>query len=97
MATETIDSVPFGRSRGLLVAALRCATVNLDNTVIDLVELQKPRGEPTDGMANRPGWMHLCFHVDERMTAAGDDVVGQTCTVVVGDTGTGAGHPRRRP
>ena len=52
---------------GVLVSdlELRYATFNLDNIGIDVIEFLEPRGERTNGAANRPGSMHSCFEVAE--------------------------------
>jgi hypothetical protein len=34
-------------------------------TGIDIIEFQDPAGERTNGAANRPGSMHLCFGVED--------------------------------
>ncbi|NRQ33404.1 VOC family protein [Nonomuraea sp. NN258] len=91
VAGETMDSVPFGRSQGLSDAKLRYATINLDNVGIDLIEFREPAGERTNGAANRPGSMHLCFKVDDfeavyrRMKEAGYDFLGDDYTFVEGE------------
>lgn len=65
VAGETMNSRTFGQSQGLQDARLRYATFNLDNIGIDVIEFWEPRGERTNGAANRPGSMHLCFEVDD--------------------------------
>ncbi|AUH39713.1 VOC family protein [Streptomyces sp. CMB-StM0423] len=90
-AAGTMDSVPFGRSQGLPVATLRYATINLDGLGIDLIQFQDPVGERTNGMANRPGSMHLCLKVDDlgavygRMRAAGYAFLGEDYTFRAGE------------
>ncbi|RJL35718.1 VOC family protein [Bailinhaonella thermotolerans] len=91
VARGTMDSVPFGGSQGLPTARLRYATINLDGLGIDLIEFQEPRGERTNGRANRPGSMHLCFKVDDfdevyrRMKEAGHDFLGEDYTFLAGE------------
>ncbi|KOX19534.1 hypothetical protein ADL06_29230 [Streptomyces sp. NRRL F-6491] len=91
VAEGTMSSVPFGRSQGLPTADLRYATINIDGLGIDLVEFRDPVGERTDGRANRPGSMHLCFEVDdfdavhERMREAGYDFLGDAYTFLAGE------------
>lgn len=91
VADETMHSVPFGRSQGLPVAKLRYATFKLDNIGIDLIQFQEPVGERTNGVANRPGSMHLCFKVDDfdavyqRMKDAGYDFLGDDYTFRTGE------------
>ncbi|MFD0555899.1 VOC family protein [Stackebrandtia endophytica] len=90
-AEGEMDSVPFGGSQGLSNARLRYATINLDNIGIDLIEFRDPPGEPTRGMANRPGSMHLCLHVDDfesvyaRMKEAGFEFLGDDYTFIAGE------------
>ena len=90
-ASGDMNSVPFGHSQGLPNAVLRYATINLDNIGIDLIQFQDPKGEPTNGKANRPGAMHLCFYVDDfdavytRMKAAGFDFLGEEYTFTGGE------------
>ncbi|MFB6817542.1 VOC family protein [Streptomyces sp. NPDC056347] len=92
VAGETMHSDPFGRSQGLPTAKLRYATINLDNSLgIDLIQFQEPKGERTNGMANRPGSMHLCFRVDDfdavhrRMKEAGYGFLGDDYTFIAGE------------
>ncbi|MFB6890987.1 VOC family protein [Kitasatospora sp. NPDC056327] len=92
VAEGTMHSVPFGLSQGLPVARLRYATINLDNSLgIDLIQFQEPVGERTNGVANRPGSMHLCLRVDDfdavhrRMKEAGYDFLGDDYTFVAGE------------
>ncbi|MFE5332432.1 VOC family protein [Embleya sp. NPDC056575] len=92
VAEGTMHSVPFGRSQGLPVAELRYATINLDNNLgIDLIQFREPAGERTNGMANRPGSMHLCFRVDDfdamygRMKEAGYGFLGDDYTFIAGE------------
>ncbi|MDX2297332.1 MULTISPECIES: VOC family protein [Streptomyces] len=91
VAEGTMDSVPFGISQGLPVAKLRYATINIDGLGIDLIQFTEPVGERTNGKANRPGSMHLCFKVDDfdavyrRMRAAGYDFLGDDYTFVAGE------------
>ncbi|MFI8931506.1 VOC family protein [Streptomyces sp. NPDC053474] len=91
VADKTMHSVPFGLSQGLPVAKLRYATFNLDNIGIDLIQFQEPVGERTNGAANRPGSMHLCFKVDDfdavyrRMKEAGYDFLGDDYTFIAGE------------
>lgn len=91
VANETMHSVPFGGSQGLPVAKLRYATFNLDNIGIDLIQFEEPRGERTNGVANRPGSMHLCFKIDDfdavhrRMKDAGYDFLGDDYTFIAGE------------
>ncbi|MFC0602515.1 VOC family protein [Streptomyces palmae] len=92
VADETMHSVPFGMSQGLPTAKLRYATINLDNSLgIDLIEFQEPVGERTNGVANRPGSMHLCFRVDDfdavyqRMKQVGYDFLGEGYTFLAGE------------
>ncbi|MBH5338206.1 VOC family protein [Streptomyces pactum] len=92
VAAGTMHSVPFGRAQGLPTAKLRYATVNLDNALgIDLIEFQEPVGERTNGVANRPGSMHLCFRVDDfdavyrRMKEAGYAFLGDGYTFTAGE------------
>lgn len=85
-----MNSVPFGRSQGLPTAKLRYAT-NIDGLGIDLIQFQDPVGERTNGMANRPGSMHLCFRVDDfdavyqRMKAAGYGFLGDDYMFIAGE------------
>ncbi|MER7708099.1 VOC family protein [Kitasatospora sp. NPDC097605] len=92
VAEGTMHSVPFGQSQGLPVAKLRYATINLDNSLgIDLIQFQEPVGRRTNGVANRPGSMHLCLRVDDfdavyrRMKEAGYDFLGDDYTFVAGE------------
>ncbi|MGW8365298.1 VOC family protein [Streptomyces wedmorensis] len=91
VAEGTMSSVPFGRSQGLPVAKLRYATINIDGLGIDLIEFRDPVGERTNGAANRPGSMHLCFKVDDfgtvhrRMKEAGYDFLGDDYTFIAGE------------
>ncbi|WP_051466814.1 VOC family protein [Actinomadura oligospora] len=91
VADETMNSVPFGGSQGLPTAKLRYATFNLDNVGIDLIQFQEPVGQRTNGVANRPGSMHLCFKVDDfdavhrRMKDAGYDFLGDDYTFLAGE------------
>ncbi|MEV4252409.1 VOC family protein [Spirillospora sp. NPDC049652] len=91
VADETMHSDPFGRSQGLPTAKLRYATFNLDNIGIDLIQFQEPVGQRTNGVANRPGSMHLCFQVDDfdavyrRMKDAGYDFLGDDYTFLAGE------------
>ncbi|MFB7946466.1 VOC family protein [Kitasatospora phosalacinea] len=86
-----MDSVPFGRSQGLPVARLRYATIDIDGLGIDLIQFTDPVGERTNGRANRPGSVHLCFKVDDfdavhrRMEDAGYDFLGGDCTFIAGE------------
>ena len=86
-----MKSVRFGHSQGLPNAVLRYATINLENIGIDLIQFTDPTGEPTRGMANRPGSMHLCLKVDdfdavyERMKAAGYEFLGASYTFEAGE------------
>ncbi|MFF2008249.1 VOC family protein [Streptomyces sp. NPDC058195] len=97
VADGTMRSDPFGRSQGLPTAELRYATINLDNSLgIDLIQFQEPAGERTNGMANRPGSMHLCFRVDDfgavyrRMKEAGYGFLGDDYTFIAGEVTPGA-------
>jgi catechol 2,3-dioxygenase-like lactoylglutathione lyase family enzyme len=91
VARGTMNSVPFGRSQGLPIATLRYATINIDGLGIDLIQFQDPVGERTEGKANRPGSMHLCFKVDDfdavhaRMKKAGYDFLGEAYTFLAGE------------
>jgi catechol 2,3-dioxygenase-like lactoylglutathione lyase family enzyme len=91
VADKTMHSAPFGGSQGLPSARLRYATFNLDNVGIDLIQFLEPVGEPTNGAANRPGSMHLCFRVDDfdgvyrRMKEAGYDFLGDDYTFLTGE------------
>ncbi|MFI9785456.1 VOC family protein [Kitasatospora sp. NPDC051984] len=92
VADETMHSVAFGHSQGLPSAKLRYATINLDNSLgIDLIEFQQPIGYRTNGAANRPGSMHLCFRVDDfdavlgRMKEAGYGFLGDDYTFLAGE------------
>ncbi|MGJ7417473.1 VOC family protein [Streptomyces cinereoruber] len=91
VAQGTMNSVPFGRSQGLPTAELRYATINIDGLGIDLIEFRDPVGERTNGRANRPGSMHLCFKVDDleavhrRMEEAGYDFLGAPYTFLAGE------------
>lgn len=91
VADGTMRSVPFGGSQGLPTAELRYATFTIDNVGIDLIEFQEPVGERTNGAANRPGSMHLCFKVDDfdavyqRMKEAGYDFLGEDYTFIAGE------------
>ncbi|MFF4378428.1 VOC family protein [Kitasatospora sp. NPDC001547] len=92
VAEGTMHSAPFGRSQGLPVAKLRYATINLDNSLgIDLIQFQEPVGERTNGVANRPGSMHLCLRVDDfdavyrRMKEAGYEFLGEDYTFIEGE------------
>ncbi|GGR55770.1 VOC family protein [Streptomyces roseolus] len=91
VAEGAMHSVPFGRSQGLPVAKLRYATINLDGLGIDLIQFQDPVGERTNGKANRPGSMHLCFKADDfdavyrRMKEAGYDFLGDDYTFAAGE------------
>ncbi|TYK43516.1 VOC family protein [Actinomadura decatromicini] len=91
VADETMNSVPFGGSQGLPDAKLRYATFNLDNIGIDLIQFEEPVGRRTDGAANRPGSMHLCFKVDDfdavyqRMKDAGYGFLGDDYTFIAGE------------
>ncbi|MFY1677996.1 MULTISPECIES: VOC family protein [unclassified Streptomyces] len=91
VARGVIDSVPFGGSQGLPNAGLRYATINLDGLGIDLIQFQDPVGERTNGMANRPGSMHLCFEVEDfdavyrRMRDAGYAFLGDDYTFTAGE------------
>ncbi|MFE4517849.1 VOC family protein [Kitasatospora sp. NPDC056783] len=92
VAEGTMHSVPFGGSQGLPVAKLRYATINLDNSLgIDLIQFQEPVGERTNGVANRPGSMHLCLRVDDfdavyrRMREAGYEFLGEDYTFIEGE------------
>ncbi|MEV7676066.1 MULTISPECIES: VOC family protein [unclassified Streptomyces] len=90
-AEGTMDSVPFGRSQGLPVARLRYATIDIDGLGIDLIEFREPAGDRTNGRADRPGSMHLCFRVDDldavhrRMEEAGYDFLGDPYTFLAGE------------
>ncbi|MGW9453418.1 VOC family protein [Streptomyces sp. NPDC055632] len=90
-AQGTMNSVAFGRSQGLADANLRYATINIDGLGIDLIEFQDPAGERTNGAANRPGSMHLCFKVDDfdavyrRMKEAGYGFLGDDYTFLAGE------------
>ncbi|MFH0179181.1 VOC family protein [Streptomyces cacaoi] len=90
-AQGTMSSVSFGETQGLPVAGLRYATINLDGLGIDLIQFQNPVGERTNGMANRPGSMHLCFKVDDfdavhtRMKEAGYGFLGDDYTFTAGE------------
>lgn len=91
IADETMHSVPFGVAQGLPLAKLRYATINLDGLGIDLIEFQDPIGLRTNGAANRPGSMHLCFWVDDfdavyqRMKEAGYGFLGDDYTFLAGE------------
>lgn len=91
VADETMHSVPFGRAQGLSDANLRYATINIDGLGIDLIEFQEPVGLRTNGAANRPGSMHLCFKVDDfeavyqRMKEAGYEFLGEDYTFIAGE------------
>ncbi|MGN9794963.1 VOC family protein [Streptomyces sp. OZ13] len=91
VAEGTMSSLPFGRTQGLPVAKLRYATINLDGLGIDLIEFRDPVGERTNGAANRPGSMHLCFKVDDfdavyrRMQEAGYEFLGDAYTFIEGE------------
>ncbi|MGW5446136.1 VOC family protein [Streptomyces asiaticus] len=91
VAGETMNSRVFGHSQGLSDANLRYATFNIDNIGIDVIEFQDPAGERTNGAANRPGSMHLCFEVDDfdavfsRMKDAGYDFLGPDYTFQAGE------------
>ncbi|MFI1659995.1 VOC family protein [Streptomyces sp. NPDC020472] len=91
VAQGTMHSVPFGKSQGLSDANLRYATINIDGLGIDLIEFQDPVGWRTNGAANRPGSMHLCFKVDDfdavykRMKEAGYDFLGDDYTFLAGE------------
>ncbi|MFJ6392843.1 VOC family protein [Streptomyces sp. NPDC091972] len=91
VAQGTMDSVPFGGSQGLSNAKLRYATINIEGLGIDLIQFQDPVGERTDGKANRPGSMHLCFQVDDfeavyqRMREAGYEFLGDQYTFLAGE------------
>lgn len=91
VARGEMHSVAFGHTQGLPTANLRYATINLDNLGIDLIEFTDPRGERTDGHANRPGSMHLCFYVDDfdsmysRLVDAGYDLAGVAYTFAEGE------------
>ncbi|WP_189491665.1 VOC family protein [Streptomyces antnestii] len=88
VAQGTMNSEPFGRTQGLPNAKLRYATINMDGLGIDLIQFQDPVGERTNGKANRPGSMHLCFKVDDfdavyrRMKEAGYDFLGDDYTFI---------------
>lgn len=90
-ARGTMSSVPFGLSQGLSTATLRYATINIDGLGIDLIQFQDPVGERTNGKANRPGSMHLCFRVEDfdtmyqRMKEAGYDFLGDAYTFRAGE------------
>ncbi|MFB7209464.1 VOC family protein [Streptomyces sp. NPDC056255] len=61
-----MSSVPFGKSQGLPTSKLRYATINVDNSLdIDLIQLQEPVGERTNGQASHPGSIHLRFKADD--------------------------------
>ncbi|MFT2019523.1 VOC family protein [Streptomyces sp. 796.1] len=91
VAGETMHSVPFGQAQGLSDANLRYATINIDGLGIDLIEFQEPVALRTNGAANRPGSMHLCFKVDdfdavyERMKEAGYEFLGDGYTFTAGE------------
>ncbi|MFF8293724.1 VOC family protein [Streptomyces sp. NPDC016309] len=91
VAEGTMSSGPSGRSQGLPVAKLRYATINIDGLGIDLIQCTDPVGERTDGKANRPGSMHLCFKADdfdavyERTRDAGYDFLGDDYTFIAGE------------
>ncbi|MEU6620629.1 VOC family protein [Streptomyces litmocidini] len=91
VAQGTMHSVRFGNSQGLPDANLRYATINIDGLGIDLIEFQDPVGWRTNGAANRPGSMHLCFKVDDfdavykRMKEAGYDFLGDDYTFLEGE------------
>ncbi|GCD96147.1 VOC family protein [Embleya hyalina] len=91
VARGTMNSVPFGGAQGLPVARLRYATINIDGLGIDLIQFTEPVGERTNGKANRPGSMHLCFRVDDfdavhrRMKEAGYDFLGDAYTFIEGE------------
>ncbi|WP_407562144.1 VOC family protein [Streptomyces sp. 184] len=91
VARGTMNSVPFGKSQGLPAATLRYATINIEGLGIDLIQFQDPVGERTNGMANRPGSMHLCLKVDDldavhaRMKEAGYGFLGDGYTFAAGE------------
>ncbi|MHA4816142.1 VOC family protein [Streptomyces aculeolatus] len=91
IAQGTMSSVPFGESQGLPIAGLRYATINIEGLGIDLIQFQDPIGERTNGMANRPGSMHLCLRVDDfdatyqRMKDAGYGFLGDGYTFAAGE------------
>ncbi|GAB4106650.1 VOC family protein [Micromonospora taraxaci] len=88
---ETMHGAGFAQSQGLPTTKLRYATFNLDNLGIDLIQFQDPVGEVAQVAANRPGSMHLCFHVDDvrsvvdRMRAAGIEFLGEPYTFAAGE------------
>ncbi|MDG4781907.1 VOC family protein [Micromonospora sp. WMMD961] len=88
---ETMHGAGFAQSQGLPTTRLRYATFNLDNLGIDLIQFQDPVGEVAQVAANRPGSMHLCFHVDDvrsvfdRMRAAGFEFLGEPYTFAAGE------------
>lgn len=88
---ESMHGAGFAQSQGLPTTKLRYATFNLDNLGIDLIQFQEPVGEAAQVAANRPGSMHLCFHVDdvhavhERMSEAGFEFLGQPYTFESGE------------
>ncbi|MEU0403726.1 VOC family protein [Streptomyces sp. NPDC006197] len=91
VAQGTMHSASLGKSQGLPDAHLRYATINLDGLGIDLIEFQDPVGWRTNGAANRPGSMHLCFEVEDfdavykRMKEAGYDFLGDDYTFLAGE------------
>lgn len=88
---EHIHGPGFAQSQGLPRTKLRYATFQLRNLGIDLIQFEDPAGEPGQSAANRPGSMHLCFHVDDltavyqRMRAAGYDFLGEPYTFAADD------------
>jgi catechol 2,3-dioxygenase-like lactoylglutathione lyase family enzyme len=61
----------------LKIAVLAFRTTRGRRDILELIEYQRPRGEPVDTATNRPGAAHLCFLVDDiedeyrRLSAAG--------------------------
>ncbi|MEU8329303.1 VOC family protein [Micromonospora sp. NPDC048839] len=88
---ESMHGAGFAQAQGLPTTKLRYATFNLDNLGIDLIQFQEPVGDAAQVAANRPGSMHLCFHVDDvrsvfdRMSAAGIEFLGQPYTFADGE------------
>ncbi|MEU5936748.1 VOC family protein [Micromonospora sp. NPDC047187] len=88
---ESMHGAGFAQSQGLPTTKLRYATFNLDNLGIDLIQFQEPVGDTAQVAANRPGSMHLCFHVDDvravygRMSEAGFEFLGQPYTFASGE------------
>ena len=58
------------RTVGYPEAVLKIAVLSFPETtgrrdVLELIEYQRPRGEPVDTSTHRPGAAHLCFLVDD--------------------------------